>query len=87
MPLLTAIKLGGFFCSFTHRLGIDYDEGFSPVVKSATIRVVLTLALSRSWPIHQLDVKNVFLHGTLTATIYCVQPTEFVDSSRPDYVC
>jgi len=48
--------------------------------------VVLTLALSWSWPIHQLDVKNAFLHGTLTETVYCAQPTGFVDSSRPDYV-
>jgi hypothetical protein len=32
---------------------------------------VLTLALSRSWPIHQLNVKNAFLHGTLTDNVYC----------------
>ena len=72
---------------FTQRPGIDYEETFSPVVKPATVRVVLTLALSRSWPIHQLDVKNAFLHGTLTETVYCQQPSGFVDSSRPEYVC
>jgi histone deacetylase 1/2 len=72
---------------FTQRPGIDYDEAFSPVIKPATIRMVLTLALSRSWPIHQLDVKNAFLNGTLTETVYCVQPTGFVDSSQPNYVC
>jgi hypothetical protein len=37
--------------------------------------------------VHQLDVKNAFLHGTLTETVYCSQPTRFVDSSCPDMVC
>ncbi|GJT59360.1 ribonuclease H-like domain-containing protein [Tanacetum coccineum] len=35
--------------------GIDCDETFSPVVKPATIRTVLSLVVSREWPIHQLD--------------------------------
>jgi hypothetical protein len=51
-------------------------------VKPATVRT-----LSRSWPVHQLDVKNAFLHGTLTETVYCIQPACFVDSSRLDLVC
>ena len=77
----------GIHRGFTQRPGIDYDETFSPVVKPATVRVVLTLALSRSWPIHQLDVKNAFLHGTLNETVYAEQPSGFVDSSRPNFVC
>ncbi|GJU15827.1 ribonuclease H-like domain-containing protein [Tanacetum coccineum] len=43
--------------------GIDVDETFSPVVKPGIIHTVLSLATSRHWPIHQLDVKNAFLHG------------------------
>ncbi|GJT07531.1 ribonuclease H-like domain-containing protein [Tanacetum coccineum] len=67
--------------------GIDCDETFSPVVKPATIRTVLSLAVSREWPIHQLDVKNAFFHGHLTETVYMHQPPGLVDSVHPDYVC
>jgi hypothetical protein len=45
---------------FKQRYGIDYVETFSPVVNSATIRVVLSLAISRGWNLRQLDAKNTF---------------------------
>ncbi|GJU38622.1 ribonuclease H-like domain-containing protein [Tanacetum coccineum] len=67
--------------------GIDCDETFSLVVKPATIRTVLSLVVSRDWPIHQLDVKNAFLHGYLFETVYMHQPPGFVDPNKPDYVC
>jgi hypothetical protein len=66
---------------FTQRPRVDYDETFSLVVKPATVRTVLSLALARSWPVHQLDVKNAFLHDLLTETVYCSQPAGFVDST------
>jgi hypothetical protein len=57
------------------------------VVKPATIRTVLSLACSRNWPVHQLDVKNTFLHGVLEEQVYCYQPAGFVDSLHRDHVC
>ena len=67
--------------------GIDCEETFCPVVKPATIRTVLSLTISQQWPIHQLDVKNAFLHGHLQETVYMHQPPGFRDSQHPDYVC
>jgi hypothetical protein len=72
---------------FSQLPGIDFDETFSPVVKWATIRAVLSIDVSRSWPIHQLDVKNAFLNGNLDEEVYCQQPPGFVDPRCPDYVC
>ena len=72
---------------FTQRPGVDFAETFSPVVKPATVRKVLSLALSRKWPVHQLDVKNAFLHGTLTETVFAAQPSGFEDPAHPDFVC
>jgi hypothetical protein len=49
------------------------------MVKPVTVHTMLSLAISRSWPIHQLDAKNVFLHVTLLVIVYCSQSTGFVD--------
>ncbi|GJQ97089.1 ribonuclease H-like domain-containing protein [Tanacetum coccineum] len=67
--------------------GIDCDETFSPVVKPATILTVLSLAVSGQWPIHQLDVKNVFFHSHLSETVYMHQPPGFIDPAHPHHVC
>jgi hypothetical protein len=72
---------------FTQHPGVDYDETFSPIVKPATVRTVLATAVSRNWPIQQLDVKNAFLHDTLSETVFYCQPMGFADPAHPDLVC
>jgi histone deacetylase 1/2 len=65
----------------------DYFETFSPVVKTATIRIILTLALSFKWELRQLDVHNAFLNGDLQEQVYMTQPPGYVDTTFPDKVC
>nr|GEV02508.1 ribonuclease H-like domain-containing protein [Tanacetum cinerariifolium] len=61
--------------------GIDCDENFRPVAKSNTIHTVLSLVVTCDCPIHQLNVKNAFLHAQFSETVYIHQPPGFVDSS------
>jgi histone deacetylase 1/2 len=55
---------------FTQKYGIDYSETFSPVVKPATVRLVLSLVVSTGWHLRQIDMSNAFLHGFLDETTY-----------------
>ncbi|GKC03195.1 ribonuclease H-like domain-containing protein [Tanacetum coccineum] len=65
--------------------GIVVDETFSLIVKSGAIRTFLSFDTSPHWPVHQLNVKNAFLHGDLSETIYMKQPPGFQDYAHPDY--
>ena len=72
---------------FNQEQGVDFTNTFSPVAKATTVRILLSIGLSRQWSIRQLDVKNAFLHGALAEEVYMSQPPGFIDSSCPDYVC
>lgn len=63
---------------FNQQEGFDYSETFNPVVKPATVRVVLTIALSKGWLLHQIDINNAFLNGDLDEEVFMTQPPGFI---------
>ena len=69
------------------RYGLDYDETFIPVVKPATVRLLLALPVQHGWELRQLDVSNAFLHGILKEEVYMAQPQVYVDLAFPRHVC
>lgn len=72
---------------FHQRPGVDFDETYSPVIKAPTVRVVLTLAVTKNWEIRQVDVNNAFLNGVLKEDVFMLQPPGFESSQFPRHVC
>ncbi len=45
--------------------GINYEETYSLVAKMTIVRTIITMVVAKGWFLHQMNVKNVFLHGDL----------------------
>ena len=62
---------------YVQQYGKDYEEVFAPVARLETIRLLVSIAATRGWEVHHLDVKTAFLHGDLKEIVYVTQPEGF----------
>lgn len=65
--------------------GIDYEKTFAPIAKMTTVRMILAIVASQDWFIHQMDVKNAFLHEDLKEEIY-MHPSPGLTTPNPTHV-
>ncbi|GJU27967.1 putative ribonuclease H-like domain-containing protein [Tanacetum coccineum] len=71
---------------FRQEEGIDYDEVFAPVARIEAIRLFLAFASYMGFTVYQMDVKSIFLYGTIEEEVYVHQPPGFVDPAHPNKV-
>ncbi|TYK13951.1 putative mitochondrial protein [Cucumis melo var. makuwa] len=63
----------------------DYEETFASVTGMTSIRSLSAIVARKQWPLLQMDVKNVFLNGTLSEDIYRKPPPSTI--VPPQKVC
>lgn len=71
---------------FSQKEGINYKETFAPVARYTSIQAVLTFAVAKGWKVHQLDVKTIFLNGTIEKEVYLEKPKGFIVYNAENHV-
>ena len=72
---------------FNQQHGVDFCITYSLVVNPMAIHRVLSIAMLLGWPIHRIDVHNVFLHGWLFEDVCMAQLHNFIYPQFPHHVC
>jgi hypothetical protein len=68
--------------------GIDCQiTTFSLVTKLNTMRVLLSPAANLDWPLHEFDMKNMFLHGNIKKKVYMEISLGYIIPSSIEIVC
>jgi hypothetical protein len=62
---------------FSQVPGVDYGATFAPVIKPASVRLIVALACQQDWEINTFDAKHAFLWGVLREEIYMCQSKGF----------
>jgi len=73
--------------------GLHYEETYAPVVKWATIRFFISLAILSNWHTRQLDFVLAYTQADIERDLYMKLPAGFtlpdrtiIEQDRKDYV-
>ncbi len=74
---------------FQNKNYYDQSEIYSPVIKLADFRFLISVANKYNLHVHQMDVKTAFLNGELKQKVYMSIPDGVAgkDKLQPEYVC
>ena len=68
------------------REGVDYFDTYAPVIQWSTVRLLLTMVLSKNWKTKQVDYTNAFAQARLKEEVYIESPRGFGRKDKKDMV-
>ena len=85
---ITRYKVRYIAKGFVQKYGIDYDKTMAPTARLESLRLILHIATTLNWDIHQFDIKTAFLHGILpdNETMFLEQPPGFEVEGKESWV-
>jgi hypothetical protein len=84
--VVTRNKVGLVAKGYSQVKGLDFEETFALVAKLESIRILLAYVTHHDFKLYQIDVKSVFLNGSIKDKIYVEQPPGFEDQEYPNHV-
>ena len=76
---------------FSQRLGIEYEETYSPVMDAITFCFLISLTVSKGLDMRLMDVITAYLYGSIDNDIYIKIPEGFtlleVVNAKPRSMC
>ena len=67
--------------------GIDFQEGFAPVVKMTILWTLFSLSALLDLELYQMYVNSAFLHRSLDVQLYILQLEGFTFPNKEHLVC
>ena len=85
---ITCYKVRYVAKGYAQCYGIDYNKMTTPTAHLESFHLVLHLAASLGWDLHQFDIKTAFLNGVLPndEITYIKQPSGFEEPGKGDWV-
>ena len=74
---------------FSQVFGKDFWETYSPTTRLSTIRILMSLAISKNYQLIQMDIKTAYLNAPIEEDVVIKQPEgfELLDEDGKPFVC
>ncbi|KAF2343503.1 Reverse transcriptase RNA-dependent DNA polymerase [Trinorchestia longiramus] len=61
---------------------VDFTETFSPTARLTSVRMLMDIAVQKSYIVHQMDVCTAYLHAKIDCNVFVEQPEGFIELDK-----